>query len=157
MSRGLLALALALGCAPPQARDDVVALDRGSLVVGVDVHGTLRAVDSDRMGPPPISGIWNYKIAMMAEEGSVVQPGEPVIVFDASDLQRTLDAKIAERDAAATQLELKLAAARVARQDERLGIAEAEAELRKAKVAADVPEGLAARIDLEKARLDREL
>jgi RND family efflux transporter MFP subunit len=117
----------------------------------------VRAVDSDRVGPPALASVWNYKIAMMAEEGSVVQQGAPAVMFDTTDLKRRLDEKTAERDSAATQLEMKLAAARVARQDEQLAIAEAEAELRKAKLQADAPEEITSVIDLEKARLDLQL
>jgi HlyD family secretion protein len=156
MRRLALALALA-GCQP--AIDDAVtvSVERGPLVVGVDVTGTIRAVDSDRLGPPGVPGVWNYKIAMMAEEGKEVQKGEPVLVFDTSDLQRLLAEKIAERDSAAKQVEVKTAAGRVAREDERLAVAEAQSELRKAKVKADAPPELIAKHDIAKAVVDLEL
>jgi len=80
-----------------------------------------------------------------------------VLMFDTSDLQRRLDEKVAERDSAAKQVEVKTAAGRVAREDERLAIAEAESELRKAKVKADAPPQLTAAHEIAKARIDYEL
>ncbi len=160
MSRGdrlkALLVALLAGCAPVQAAGDAedLVVRRGAMLVTVDVSGTIRAVDADSVGPPPVPDTWNYKIAMMAEEGIEVDVGAPVLAFDTSELQRRLDEKVSERDAAAVELELKIAAARVARQDEALAVAAAEAERRKARVKSDAPEGITAVIELEKARHD---
>lgn len=161
MSRWLAVLALC-ACTPlaqagASAEAEGVRVVRGELVLTVDVSGKLRAVDSDRLGPPPIPDMWNFQIAMMAEEGSEVVPGAPVLAFDGSELERKLEEKLAERDAAGTQLELKQAAARVARQDEQLAIAEAQSKQRKAKVKADAPAEITAVIELEKAKRDLEL
>ncbi len=154
--RWLVVLALA-ACAPARAADDDLAVERGSMLVTVDVSGTISAVDSETVTPPPVPDMWNFKIAMMAPEGEEVAKGAPVLMFDGTELQRRLDDKVAERDAAAVQLDLKISGMRVARQDERLAIAEAEAELRKAKVKADAPPGITSVIELEKARRDLEL
>lgn len=156
--RRLLALVWLAACSPAAADESAgVAVVRDSLIVAVDVTGTLAAVDSDAMGPPPVPEMWNFKIAMMAPEGEAVAAGAPVLAFDASELEHKLAEKIAERDAAATQLGLKQAAARVAREDERLAVAEAEAALRKATVKADAPPEITAVLELEKARLDAAL
>lgn len=159
MKRVLLvgALAVPFGCQPVGNEQRWTTLERGALVLDVEVSGTMRAVDSDRVGPPGVPGVWNYKLAMMATEGAVVREGEPVLMFDTTELARRLDEKASERDSAGTQLDLKLAAARVARHDELLAIAEAEAELRKARLQAEAPEDITPVIELEKARLDVEL
>lgn len=153
--------ALAGGCSPDGAGSDPDAtfttVERGALSLTVDVSGAMQSVDSARVGPPSIPELWNYQIQMMAPEGEVVESGAPVLMFDGSELQRRLDTWTADRDSAATQLELQRAAAKVARKDEALAIAEARAELRKAKLKADAPEGITAVIELEKARLDLEL
>ena len=152
---GLLGLASACGVgAEPTAWATVT---RGSLVVDVDVSGTLRAVDSSAVGPPGLPGVWNYKIAMMAPEGSEVEAGQPILAFDTSELDRRLEAKQSERDTAAKQLEMKQAATQVAEQDARLALAEAQAELRKATLKSEAPPEITAVIELEKARLDLEL
>jgi multidrug efflux pump subunit AcrA (membrane-fusion protein) len=150
-------VALVLGCDPTGVGPRWASVERGDLAVHVDISGQMRAVDSDSVGPPGIRGVWDYKIAMMGEEGSVVEEGQPVLMFDTTDLQRRLEQKTSERDSAATQLQLEIAAAKVAREDEALAMAEAEAALRKAKIEADAPEDLTAIIELEKARLDLDL
>lgn len=162
MKRLLLPLLLACAAcqaiaAPERHGQDVVVVERGRLEITVDVSGTMRAVDSSRVGPPSVPGIWNFTIAMMAPEGSVVEKGEPVLAFDTTTLQRRLQEKTAERDSAATQLQMELASAKMARQDEALALAEAQAELRKAQLKADAPPELTAGVELEKAKLDLKL
>ncbi|MCA9767904.1 MAG: HlyD family efflux transporter periplasmic adaptor subunit [Gemmatimonadetes bacterium] len=159
-----LCLALALGlaalgaCAPGSAGSQRwVSVEQGTLVVDVDVSGTLRSVDSVVVSPPGIPGVWDYKIAMMAPEGEAIEDGAPLIAFDTSELDRRLEEKKSERDSAAKQLETKQAAAKVAEQDARLAMAEAQAELRKATLKAEAPPEITSVVELEKARLDLEL
>ena len=45
--------------------------------------GTLRAVESSVLGPPQVRDVWQFKIAMMADEGIEVAEGEPVSVLTA--------------------------------------------------------------------------
>lgn len=156
----LLALALGLGSACAPGTDDEapwVEVERGTLVVDVDVSGTLRAVDSVVVGPPGIPEVWDYKISMLAPEGEPIEEGAPVLAFDTSELDRRLEEKKSLRDSAAKQLEMKKAAAEVAAQDARLAMAEAEAELRKATLKAEAPPEITSVVELEKARLDLEL
>jgi HlyD family secretion protein len=156
----LLLVAALSGCdaAPAKIADaETVTVERGPLVIGVEVSGEMKALDSKRISPPPISGMWNFKISMMAEEGSVAQEGQPVLMLDTTELKQRLDAKQAERDSAATQLKMKVSSARMAREDEGLALAEAKAELKKAGLKADAPEGITAVIELEKSKLDLEL
>ena len=72
-----------------------VRVTRGDLVTGVDVTGTLAAVDSGVFGPPQISDQWDFKISMLAPEGSEVKIGQPVLAFDTTDLQKRLQEKSA--------------------------------------------------------------
>lgn len=152
---------LLMACSASEAASGAVpelaVVERGELALTVEVSGAVQSVDAVRVGPPSIPELWNYQIQMMAPEGEVVEKGTPVLAFDTSELQRRLDTWTADRDSAATQLELQRAAGKVARQDEALAIAEAQAELRKARLKADAPEGLTAVIELEKARLDLQL
>lgn len=159
MSRVALLVLGLLASACGSAAHDVrwVAVERGVLVVDVDVSGTLRAVDSIPIGPPAIPGVWSYKIAMMAPEGEEVAEGQPILAFDTSELDRRLEGKQSERDSAAEQLELKRSAARVAQEDARLALAEAEAAQHKAALKAEAPPEVTAVLELEKARLDLEL
>lgn len=150
-------MACSAACGLDAERSAWATIERGPLVVEVDVTGALRAVDSDSIGPPAVPGVWDYKIAMLAEEGAEVAEGEPVLAFDTSDLSRRLEQKVAQRDQANEQLEMTKAAARVSKQDTDLEIAQAEGELRKAKLKADAPADIVASIELQKLRLDVEL
>src|SRR5688572_25278378 len=47
-----------------------VRATRGDLVTGFEVSGTLAAVSSDSLGPPPLPDVWEFKIAQLAPEGS---------------------------------------------------------------------------------------
>lgn len=139
------------------AQGRTVAVERGVLVIGVEVSGEMKALDSVRVSAPSISGVWNYKIAMMAEEGGVAKEGERVLMLDTTELKQRLDKKEAERDTASTQLKMKVSTSKMAREDEGLALAEAKAELRKADLKAAAPIGITAVIELEKAKLDLDL
>lgn len=131
--------------------------ERGDLVIGVEVTGTLRAVDSSVLGPPQVRDVWQFKIAMMADEGTEVKTGQPVIAFDASELQQRLQTKLADLDSARTEVEKKKVDIAVTVANDRLALAEVEARLRKASLIADQPFGLRANNEIAKARLDLEL
>ena len=156
MRRALALLAL-LGCGGTQKTEDWVSVRRDDLSLDVEVSGVLRAVKTDFLGPPAIPDLWEYKVALMAPEGKAVKKGEPVLGFDTSLLQRWLDEKSNERDSVRKQLEKKLSDAQLARRDEGLKIAEAEAKQRKAQLKVDRPTDLTGSIELAQARLDYEL
>lgn len=146
---------LAGGAAPDSDAGEVLRVERGDLVLTTGVEGTLRSVDSEQLGPPAIPSIWNYKIAFMAPEGTTVRAGQPVLRFDASELQRKLLETMAERDAAATQHEKAEVDLERKLRDMELQLAQARARARRAQLKTDVPEGLQADKELAEARLDR--
>jgi multidrug resistance efflux pump len=154
----LLAVALCLwlvaGRAAASGSGDWAEVRRDDLVVGVPVAGTLSSVQAVRIGPPQISQIWDYKISFMAPEGAPVRPGEPVLGFDTSELERQLLDKRAERESAQKELEKKQTDLEIARRDRELELAEAEARLRKASLKVDVPAELVASRDLARSRED---
>jgi HlyD family secretion protein len=133
---------------------DWVPVTRDDLVLGVEVTGTLKAVDSSVISPPQVRETWNYKISMMAPEGSQVKKGQPVLGFDTTELDRKLDQKIAEAASAAKQLEKKQVDISLRRREDDLRLAEAEARERKAALKVDRPAELAAAAELRQARLD---
>jgi multidrug efflux pump subunit AcrA (membrane-fusion protein) len=130
---------------------------RDDLVVGVKVTGTLRAVESTVVGPPQVSGLWRFKIAMMADEGAEVAAGQPVLAFDPSELDQRLRSRLADLDAARTEVEKKRVDLAVTIANDRLALAEVEARLRRATLIADQPSRLRASTEIQKARLDQEL
>jgi multidrug resistance efflux pump len=129
---------------------------RGELLLTVPVSGTLKAVASELIGPPQVGDTWDYKIAFMAPEGSEVKPGQPVLRFDTSELQRELDKKNAEADQARQEAEKRRSELAVADEDARLQLAEAEAALRRADLKMEIPPELQAGNEVKGAALDRE-
>jgi multidrug efflux pump subunit AcrA (membrane-fusion protein) len=155
---GLVLLTAVLWAARGRDADDAgwTEVKRDSLVLEVEVTGELKAVDSSFLGPPPLHDVWDFKIAFLAPEGSQVRAGQPVMAFDASELERRLEEKRAEADAARKRIEKEKADADLRRRQDALRLEEARARARKAELQVDVPEALLASNDLAKARLELE-
>ncbi len=150
-------LALLLFVACSHANDvSTVEVRKDDLVIGVEVIGELEAVDSTDIKPPPIPDMWDFKIAQMAAEGDEVKQGDPVISFDGSEQMRELENMMNEADAAQKKLDKKRDDAALARRDDELKIAEAEAALRKASLKTGQPEDLVASIQAKETALDEQ-
>jgi len=134
-----------------------VRVERRDLVIGVDVEGELRAVDSAELGPPQLVRVWDYTVSFMAPEGSEVREGDPVLGFDTTLLRQRLQEQIAVRDLAAKNLEKKLSDLAIERRDLELRLAEAQARLRRTGFELTVPDGVKAHTTLEKARIRHRL
>jgi HlyD family secretion protein len=154
----LLAVAVALwfvaGRASASAEGDWAEVKRDDLVIGVPVSGVLSSVQAVRIGPPQIKDVWDYKIAFMAPEGMQVMPGQPVLGFDTSELERELLDKMAERDSAQKELEKRQTNLEMSLRGTELELAEAEARHRRAALKVDVPAELTAAKELAQARED---
>ncbi|HYG64923.1 MAG TPA: efflux RND transporter periplasmic adaptor subunit [Thermoanaerobaculia bacterium] len=137
--------------------EDWVEVQREDLVTGVEVSGTLGAVQSVQLGPPQVPGLYDYKLAFMAPEGMEVRQGQPVLGFDSSELERTLLEKMAERDQAQTELEKRQTDLDLQLGEARMQLAEAEATQRRAALKADVPADLVAGNELQQNKADLEL
>jgi multidrug resistance efflux pump len=134
-----------------------VRATRGDLVTGVEVTGTLAALESDVLGPPQLENVWDFKISMMAPEGADVKKGQPVLGFDSSELQRLLERKTAESDEALKQIEKARADLQLRTRDERLRLAESEASLRKATLKLDRPADILGVSERKEAELEHRL
>jgi len=132
-------------------------VERRDLVVGVEVEGELEAVESALLGPPQVSGQWNFKIAFLAPEASSVELGQPVMRFDTSDLERRLESSRSERESAQANLEKRQKDLEAELRSEDLRLAEARAELRRLELKLAVPEELEARRELETLEIDHRL
>jgi len=131
-----------------------VRVTRGDLVAGVDVTGTLAALDSGSFGPPQINDVWDFKIAMMAPEGSDAKKGQPVLGFDTTELQKRLEEKSAEEDQARKEIEKQKADLALKREDEKLNLAQAEAGVRKDDLKLDAPPDLVSVKERKQVELD---
>jgi multidrug efflux pump subunit AcrA (membrane-fusion protein) len=121
---------------------DWVRVTRGDLVTGVDVTGTLASAEAGSFGPPQLNDVWDFKISMMAPEGSEVKAGVPILGFDTSDLQRRLEEKSAEAEQARKEIEKRRADLRLRREDEKMNLAEADGRMRKTAMKLEAPADL---------------
>ncbi|MEA2162221.1 MAG: HlyD family secretion protein [Thermoanaerobaculia bacterium] len=133
---------------------DWVRVSRGDLVSGIDVTGTLSAVDSGSFGPPQVNDVWEYKISMIAPEGADVKRGQPVLGFDTAELQKRLDEKSAESEQARKEIEKNRADLALRREDEKLKLADAEGRLRKAQLKLEGPPDIVSTNDRKQVQLD---
>ena len=62
-----------------------LSIEHRDLVLGIATEGELRAIDSALIGPPQLHRMWNFRISMIAPEGSEVQAGQPVLGFDTTE------------------------------------------------------------------------
>lgn len=150
-----VALAALAAVALPGGRSSPTAtVGLGDLVLIAEVEGELVARDAEQLGPPQLSDTWDFKISYMAAEGTEVRKGEPVLGFDASELER----KLAERRGAAEQAEERMGKRGADLEQELLDadlkLAEAESELRRRQLAVEVPPELVAARELASARVD---
>lgn len=133
---------------------DWVRVSRGDLVTGIDVTGTLSAVDSGVFGPPQVNDVWEFKISMIAPEGSDVKKGQPVLGFDTTDLQKRLEEKSAESEQARKEIEKSRADLALRREDEKLKLADAEGRLRKAQLKLEGPADIVSSKERRQVELD---
>lgn len=131
-----------------------VRATRGDLVTGFEVTGVLASMSSDRLGPPQLPDVWEFKISMIGPEGAEVKQGQPVLGFDSSELQRRLEQKTAEADQARKQIEKERADLALRTKDERLKLAEAEARLRKTSLKLEAPPDILGMNERKKAEIE---
>lgn len=134
---------------------DPVPVQRADLVLTVEMEGELIAVRSAEIGAPPNIEA-ELKIAFLAPEGSEVRKGDPVLGFDSEALQRLLDQKQAELAEALQKIAQKEVDLRLKLIDLDQRVAQTEADLGRSRLKADVPAEVRARIEVEKAELERQ-
>ena len=157
---GLASLPVAAWVLAYELQDDTdswTRVERRDLVVSVDVEGELRAAETTQLGPPQIQSMWNFKISWLEKEGAEVREGQPLVRFDATQLQQELQRKMSERDEAEKRLEKAVIDFEVEERDLALQLAEAQGSARREELKLDVPEGVKAESELKIARIDRDL
>jgi HlyD family secretion protein len=150
---GLTGVAALADLGTPGGVRSPLTVKREDLVLTVDVEGELAAVRSTDIGAPPVSEV-EFKISLLAPEGSAVKKGEAILGFDTEALQRQLVEKQAELAEFSKKVEQKEVDLRLKLMDLEQQTAQAEADLGKAQLKVEVPPELIGRVELEKARLD---
>ncbi len=129
-----------------------IEVKREDLVIGVEIEGELAAVRQTEIGTPPVSEV-EFKISFLAPEGMQVKAGQPVLGFDTVALERQLVDKRAELAEAIKKAEQKEVDLRLKLLDLEQQKAQAEDDLQRATLKAEVPADVQQRVELEKARL----
>jgi len=150
----VLAIGKGIGWILPSDGVEVTVRD---LSLGATVEGALEAVESVRLGPTSVEGVWRYRISRLTPEGTEVKVGEPLVVFDTTELDRRLVEATTEAATAAKQVEKIRTDLDVERRTLELQLEEAQGRLRQAELKAAVDEGVTAKSDLEKAAIELEL
>ncbi len=151
-----LLLAIATTSCAAAEETEWVLVSQDTLIIGVDIEGSLKAVDSTSIGPPGLQSMWRFTISDLIEDGVTVEAGTKLISFDATELQEQLRAKENYRDSTLVELEKRRFEISLAHQDEVLKVAEAESAVRKAAIGADQSTELTGSLVLQQAKLDLE-
>ena len=117
--------------------------------VTVATSGIVVSTEVLRFGPPP-SGNWQTTIAELAQEGQRVGAGDLLVRFDSSNLDDDLtrvSGQLAQRRSELLSLDEKQ---RQEIEDERVALAQAESEARKADRKAEQPEDLIPGVEYRK-------
>lgn len=135
------AAALLAGCGTSEGPSLSQDTDPGALV---RVTGELQSADSAFFGPPAIPGVWNYTIAYLAPDGQPVAAGRPVLRFDTQELMTKLRDKRNALNEKEKELERTRIVAKETVAELSLQVQEANADLEKARMKADIPAALLA-------------
>jgi len=121
----------------------------------LSITGELFAQRSLAISPPAVDGLWQLTVTQMAADGAKVKKGEPLVVFDGSEVTKNLTAKrseLAEKQRKQEQLTLDLADRT---REAELATAQARADAEKARRKASVPKDYVAGIEYRKLVIAR--
>jgi multidrug resistance efflux pump len=133
--------------------DDAVAAAPAEL----QVEGEIGSRGALSVSPPTIKAVWQYTLASMAPDGSLVKQGDPIATFDAITVTtqlQTLGATLNEKKSSLAKIRLDHTESERAAD---LAVAEAASNFDRAKRKAMQPKELIRRIDYDKLVIDRGL
>lgn len=114
---------------------------RGTFRERVLLSGELAAARGEPLAVPRTE-VWQLQIRWMAEDGSRVKAGDPVVEFDNSQFASELEEKRLNASNAGSELDRVQAEARTAAAQKAFEVEKARSELEKARIAADIPQDL---------------
>ena len=134
----------------------VTALPAKAAAAGaLTIEGEIASRSQMPVSPPTIQYIWQYKLAFLAPEGTMVQPGQPIAIFESTEVMTRLisaQSMLKERERALDKLKLDQVEA------DRAGVlaqAEAQSNAEKAARKASQPKELIRRVDYDKLVIER--
>jgi RND family efflux transporter MFP subunit len=121
----------------------VADVQSGTFIVSITETGELRATNSEGITAPRVRT--NLQIVRLAEKGTMVEKGDTLLVFDGTELQKTIDEKEAEVEIARSNLqksrasmESNMAQLRASLETSRSSYRQAELRLQQMQFEADI-------------------
>jgi multidrug efflux pump subunit AcrA (membrane-fusion protein) len=119
------------------------------------VEGEIASRQAQPVSPPTIPYVWQYKLARIAPEGTMVEAGQPLAVFESNEVTTQLanqQSTLKERERALEKMQLDQAEADRAGE---LAVVEALSNADKAERKASQPKELIRRVDYDKLVIER--
>ncbi|GJJ04796.1 hypothetical protein RugamoR64_53340 [Duganella rhizosphaerae] len=119
------------------------------------IEGEIASRQALPVSPPSIPYVWQYKLASIAPEGTLVNAGQPIAQFEAGEVTNQLmqqQGQLKEKQRALEKLLLDQAEADRAGE---LAVAEAQSNAEKAERKATQPKELIRRVDYDKLVIER--
>ncbi len=127
-----------------------VEIKKGEFVDTLEIRGEIRPLKSIVLSSPMQSG--DLQIVKLASNGSAVKPGDVVVQFDGSTLQRTIQEKQSELRQADAEIEQTRAQARIIEEENATALMKATYDIERGKL--DVSKGdTVSRIENEQDKL----
>src|SRR5471032_1083058 len=119
------------------------------------IEGEIASRQAMPVSPPAIPYVWQYKLASIAPEGTLVNAGQPIAQFESGEVSNQLmqqQGQLKEKQRALDKLLLDQAEADRAGE---LAVAEAQSNAEKAERKATQPKELIRRVDYDKLVIER--
>lgn len=143
----MVSLVLIWGCKQKESSEIPVAqVERGTFYIDLYEEGEVEAIRSIDLNSPNIS--WRYgmlKINQLVDDGTQVQAGDTVVVFDPSEVQKAIvDSE--------SELEIKMAELEQMKAEQQSTIEELEADLEITRISQEI-----SRIEFESANYEADI
>lgn len=119
------------------------------------LSGQVRAAESQAFYAPRTDN-WRVQVDWLMKEGQVAQIGEPVVVFDGSSIQNSIDQEETSLITAREELVRQQSDGELKVLEAQSGLQRAELLVQKARLDASVPKGTHSAFDFEKYQLELE-
>lgn len=125
-------------------------VSRGEFVDTLEIRGEIRPLKSIVLSSPMQSG--ELQILKLAKSGTIIKPGDLLVRFDPSTLERTIQEKQSEVKQADAEIEQAQAQSRIAREQNETAVMKASYDIERAKLDASKGDTVS-RLDIEQAKL----
>ena len=119
----------------------------------IKISGELQALNTENFSPPRVKKVWQYTVSFMAEDGSVVKAGMPILMFKTDAIQTNLDDAKGKLSIKQSELKNNKALEVENFEKKRIDIEQKKMELEKATRKADLPKSVIAQNDYKENQL----